>query len=99
MRHSENKKRTLKRKRRKGSQFLRKKESITIATRKNTSPKNTDRLKLIMRKPTIPKKKRKRKTQKKPQLKRPRKALSKKKSDKVIFAIIRPDERTPEEIK
>jgi hypothetical protein len=45
------------------------------------------------------KKKRERKTQKEPQLRRSRKALNKRESDKVIFAIIRSNERTPKEIK
>jgi len=45
-----------------------------------------------------PKEERGRRTQKEPQSRRPRKASSGRESDKVIFAMVRPNERTPEEI-
>jgi hypothetical protein len=56
MRHSESEKETFKKKRKKKIRFQRKKESTIIAVRKNISPGNAGRLKLIMRKPIILKK-------------------------------------------
>jgi hypothetical protein len=44
------------------------------------------------------KKERERKTQKEPQSKKSRKILNKRESDKIIFAIIRPNEKIPKEI-
>jgi hypothetical protein len=55
MRHFENEKGTFKRRRRNRAHFLKKKESVIIAVKRDISLKSTDRLKLIMRRPTIPK--------------------------------------------
>jgi hypothetical protein len=52
-----------------------------------------------MRRPTILKKNENEKFKKKPQLKRPRKVLNERELNKIIFAIIRPNERIPKEIK
>jgi hypothetical protein len=55
MRHSESGKGISKKRRKKGVQPQKKRESVTIAARKDTSPKNTDYPRPITRKPTIPK--------------------------------------------
>jgi hypothetical protein len=54
--HSENEKKIFKKRYKKGAHLQKKKENAIIAVKKDISPKNTDRLKLIMRRPTIPKK-------------------------------------------
>jgi hypothetical protein len=51
MRHSENEKKAFKRKDLRESRFLKKKESILIAERKDTSRENTVFLKLIIQSP------------------------------------------------
>jgi hypothetical protein len=56
MRHSENEKETFKKKRKKGAQLPKRKENTIIITKKNISPRNIDRPKLIMRKSIILKK-------------------------------------------
>jgi hypothetical protein len=56
MRHSENEKEISKKNVKKKSQLQKKKENTIIAVKRDTSLKNADYLKLIMRKPTIPKK-------------------------------------------
>jgi hypothetical protein len=53
MRPSENEKEIFKKKRKKRAQLLKKKENAIITAKKNISPKNIDRLKLIIRKSII----------------------------------------------
>jgi hypothetical protein len=56
MQHSENEKAAFRKKRKERAQFLKKKESVIIAAKKNISLGNADRPKLITRKSTILKK-------------------------------------------
>jgi hypothetical protein len=55
MRRSENEKGIFKKRYKKESQLLKRKENAIITVKKNISPKNIDYLKLIIQKPTISK--------------------------------------------
>jgi hypothetical protein len=66
MRHSENKKKVFKKRRKEGAQLQKRKKSAIIAARKDISPRSVNRPKLIMRKPTIPKKNENEKLKKSP---------------------------------
>jgi hypothetical protein len=56
MRHSEKEKKAFKKKHKKKARLQKRKESAIITAKKIISPENTDRLRPIMRKSTIPKK-------------------------------------------
>jgi hypothetical protein len=56
MRRSENERRAFKEKHRREAKLQKRKENTIIAARRVTSLKSADRLKPIIRKPTIPKK-------------------------------------------